>query len=315
MEKRGLGKTGIEVPPLTVGGNVFGWTLDEPASLGVLDHFTAQGLNFIDTANTYSSWVPGNKGGESETIIGNWIKKRGNRNSVIIATKLGSELNGKKGLRKEYVIESAHESLKRLQTDYIDLYQAHYPDPGTPIGETLEAFEQLQTEGKIRAYGASNYTPAQLQEALQASHDSGIGGYATLQPLYNLYDRAAFEKELEPICREHGIAVINYYALASGFLSGKYRSAEDLSKSKRGQGISKYLNERGLRILQALDKAAEEHSTTPASVALAWLLAKPTVTAPIVSATSPEQIDALVQATTLKLDQSAVDALDKASAE
>lgn len=315
MQKRTLGKTGIEVPPLTIGGNVFGWTADEATSYRLLDNFKAQGLNFIDTANTYSSWVPGNKGGESEIIIGNWMKQRGNRSDLIIATKCGSEMNGKKGLGKSSIIECANESLKRLQTDYIDLYQAHYPDPATPIAETLEGFDQLIKEGKARAVGASNYTPAQLTEALQVSKQTGLASYATLQPLYNLYNRAAFEKELQQICSENNVAVISYYALASGFLTGKYRSAKDLDKSRRGDGIKQYLNARGLRILDALDEVSENFQVTPAVIALAWLLAKPDITAPIVSATTTEQITDLVKATTLSLDQATIGMLDAASAE
>ena len=315
MTKRTLGKTGIEVPPITVGGNVFGWTVDEPASHALLDNFFAHGLNFIDTANTYSSWVAGNKGGESEIIIGNWIKQRGNRSEVIIATKVGSEMYGKKGLSKSYILESVNESLQRLQTDYIDLYQAHYPDPETAIEETLEAFDLLIKEGKIRAAGASNYTPEQLTEALLVSKQTGLSSYATLQPLYNLYDRATFEKALEPICLEHNIGVINYYALASGFLTGKYRSEEDLSKSKRGHGVKNYLNARGLQILDALDEVAAYNDTTPAVIAVAWLLAKPSVTAPIASATNPEQIADLIKAATISLDASTIEMLDTASAE
>jgi aryl-alcohol dehydrogenase-like predicted oxidoreductase len=298
MQKRTLGKTSIEVPPLTIGGNVFGWTVDESTSYALLDNFKANGLNFIDTANTYSSWVAGNKGGESEIIIGNWIKRKGNRSEVIIATKVGSELDGKKGLGKTYILESVNDSLQRLQTDYIDLYQAHYPDPETPIEETMEAFDQLIKEGKVRAAGASNYTPAQLREALQVSKETGLASYATLQPLYNLYDRAGFEQELQEICTGNKIAVINYYALASGFLTGKYRSREDLAGSKRGEGVKKYLDERGLRILTALDEVSRGMQVKPAVVALAWLLAKPVVTAPIVSATSKEQIADLVLAIT-----------------
>ena len=315
MQKRTLGKTSIEVPPLTIGGNVFGWTVDESTSYALLDNFKANGLNFIDTANTYSSWVAGNKGGESETIIGNWIKRKGNRSEVIIATKVGSELDGKKGLGKTYILESVNDSLQRLQTDYIDLYQAHYPDPETPIEETMEAFDQLIKEGKVRAAGASNYTPAQLREALQVSKETGLASYATLQPLYNLYDRAGFEQELQEICTGNKIAVINYYALASGFLTVKYRSHEDLAGSKRGEGVKKYLDERGLRILTALDEVSRGMQVKPAVVALAWLLAKPVVTAPIVSATSKEQIADLVLATTLSLDQTSIALLDSASAE
>lgn len=315
MQQRALGKTGIQVPPITVGGNVFGWTVDKTASHTLLDEFAANGLNFIDTANTYSSWVPGNQGGESETIIGNWMKQRGNRSEVIIATKVGSEMHGKKGLGKAYILEAANESLRRLQTDYIDLYQAHYPDPQTPIQETLEAFDQLIREGKVRAIGASNYTAAQLNEALQVSERTGLASYATLQPLYNMYDRAAFEKELEPVCVANNIAVINYYALASGFLTGKYRSEADFGKSKRGAGMKRYLDARGLQILDALDEVAAYNNTTAAVIAMAWLLAKPSVTSPIASATRREQIADLVKATTISLDASTMEMLDTASAE
>ncbi len=315
MQNRKLGKTGIEVPPVTVGGNVFGWTVDEAASYRLLDEFVSNGLNFIDTANTYSSWVAGNKGGESETIIGNWMKQRGNRSDLVIATKVGSEMDGRKGLGKTYILEMVDESLRRLQTDYIDLYQAHYPDPDTPIEETLEAFDYLIKQGKVRAVGASNYSPEQLLEAIQASNRSGLIAYASLQPLYNLYNRMEFEKELAPICMEHHIAVINYYALASGFLTGKYRSAEDFGKSKRGDGMQKYLDERGVRILAALDEVAAYNETTPAAIAIAWLLAKPVVTSAIASATSSKQISELVAATRIKLDPQALEFLDTASAE
>ncbi len=315
MQKRVLGKTGIEVPPVTIGGNVFGWTVDEKASHILLDDFFAHGLNFIDTANTYSSWVPGNKGGESETIIGNWIKQRGNRSDVIIATKIGSEMDGKKGLGKDYILAMVNESLQRLQTDYIDLYQAHYPDPETPIQETLQAFDQLLKEGKVRAVGASNYSPEQLTEALAVSRQNGLTQYATLQPLYNLYDRATFEKELEPICVENSIAVINYYALASGFLTGKYRSEADFVKSKRGPSMKNYLNKRGLQILDALSEVAAYNETTPAVIALAWLLAKPSVTSPIASATKTVQIADMVKATAISLDKATIEMLDTVSAE
>jgi aryl-alcohol dehydrogenase-like predicted oxidoreductase len=315
MKKRVLGKTGIDVPPITIGGNVFGWTVDEATSHELLDDFFSQGLNFIDTGNTYSSWVAGNKGGESETIIGNWIKQRGNRSEVIIATKVGSEMNGKLGLSKAYILEAVNESLQRLHTDYIDLYQAHYPDPETPIEETLEAFTQLMKEGKVRAIGASNYSAEQLTEAMHVSNTTGLTSYATLQPLYNLYDRGTFEKELESICVEHNIAVINYYALASGFLTGKYRSEEDITKSKRGDGVKKYLTQRGLQILDALDEVAVYNETTPAVVALAWLLSKPAITAPIASATKTEQIADLVKATNISLDEATIELLDTVTAE
>lgn len=316
MQKRNLGKTGLEVSPLTLGGNVFGWTIDEQKSFEILDAWIAEGFNFIDTADSYSSWVPGNKGGESETIIGNWMKKKGNRDQIIIATKLGSEMGpGKKGLSKEYILEAAEASLRRLQTDYIDLYQAHWPDPATPHEESLEAYAQLLKEGKVRAIGASNFSPRQLTESLEASKKNGLPSYQTLQPLYNLYDRAVFENELEKICLDNEIGVISYYALASGFLTGKYRTEDDLSKSKRGEGAKKYLTDRGLSILKALDKVAAGYNSTPASVSIAWLLTRPAVSAPIASATSLEQLNNLSDAVQLRLDKDDVELLNTASAE
>jgi aryl-alcohol dehydrogenase-like predicted oxidoreductase len=315
MEKRELGKSGLLVAPLALGGNVFGWTIDEPTSFKVLDAFVSSGLNLIDTADLYSKWAPGNKGGESETIIGNWLKRTGNRSSVIIATKVGMELGpDKKGLSKAYILRAAEDSLKRLQTDTIDLYQAHIDDPNTPLEETLEAFAQLMKQGKVRAIGASNYSAERLAQALEVSEKRGYPRYESLQPWYNLYDRADYETKLEPLCLEKRLGVIPYYSLASGFLTGKYRSENDLSKSARGHGIKKYLNERGFRILQALDEVAKKHHATPAQVSLAWLIARPSITAPIASATTVEQLNDLVQATELKLDASAIEQLNQASA-
>ena len=274
MKKRPLGNSGIEVAPLAFGGNVFGWTIDEKQSFRLLDAFLAAGFNLIDTADVYSRWVPGNKGGESETIIGNWMRLRGNRDKVIVATKVGHDIGqGKKDLSEKHILQAVEKSLQRLQTDYIDLYQSHYDDPPTPVAETLEAYAKLVKEGKVRLIGASNFTPERLLRSLEASKQHGYPSYQTLQPLYNLYDREVFEKELEPICVEHGIGVISYYSLASGFLTGKYRSEEDLSKSARGAGNKKYLNEKGFRILSALDKVAEKFKSTPASISIAWLLA------------------------------------------
>lgn len=316
MQKRILGKTGLEVSPLTLGGNVFGWTIDEQQSFEILSAWVAAGFNFIDTADSYSNWIPGNKGGESETIIGNWIKKQGNRSEIIISTKLGSEMGpGKKGLSKKYIIEAAEASLLRLQTDYIDLYQSHWPDPSTPHQESLEAYSRLLKEGKVRAIGASNFSAQQLTDSLEASRINNLPSYQTLQPLYNLYDRAVFENELEKVCIDNNIGVINYYALASGFLTGKYRSESDFSKSARGGGMKKYLNERGLRILKALDEVAARYNSTSASVSIAWLLTRPAVSAPIASATSIEQLNGLSEAVKLQLDKDAVELLDKASAE
>jgi len=314
MEKRKLGNSGIEVAPLCFGGNVFGWTVDEKGSHALLDAFVAAGFNFIDTADSYSRWVPGNKGGESESIIGNWVKLRGNRDKLVIATKVGSDMGqGKKDLSRKYILQEVENSLKRLQTDHIDLYQSHYDDLTTAAEETLAAYEQLVKQGKVRVIGASNFTPERLLRSLETSRRYGYPVYQTLQPLYNLYDRETFEKELEPICIEHGLGVIGYYSLASGFLSGKYRSEHDLSKSARGSGIRKYLNERGYKILAALDAVAEQFKSTPATVALAWLIARPSVTAPIASATRIDQLDALTRAAELKLDANAIALLNNAS--
>jgi aryl-alcohol dehydrogenase-like predicted oxidoreductase len=316
MEKRQLGTTGLEVSPLAFGGNVFGWTVDETQSFRLLDAWADAGFNFIDTADSYSIWVEGNKGGESETIIGNWMMQRGNRDSVIIATKLGSDLGaGKKGTSKKYMLQAVEASLKRLQTDYIDLYQSHWPDTETPYEETLEGYATLLQQGKIRAFGCSNFSAEQLQSSIDAGKTHNLPQYQTLQPLYNLYDRAVFEKELQQICLDHDIGVINYYALASGFLSGKYRTENDLAKSARGGGAKKYLNERGIRILNALDQVALRYNTSNSSVAIAWLLTRPAVTAPIASATSIAQLQGLVEAVRLSLDSAALQLLDEVSAE
>jgi aryl-alcohol dehydrogenase-like predicted oxidoreductase len=315
MKKRQLGRSDLQVAPLAFGGNVFGWTIDEPTSFQLLDNFIAAGFNLVDTADVYSRWVPGNKGGESETIIGNWMRQRGNRDKVIVATKVGADMGqGKKDLSKKYILKAVEDSLQRLQTDYIDLYQTHWDDDTTPVEETLEVYAQLVKEGKVRWIGASNLTPARLTASLEASAKNGYPRYESFQPGYNLYDREGFEKELEPICLEHQVGVISYFSLASGFLSGKYRSESDLSKSVRGGGVKKYLDERGLRILSALDTVAAQYKTTPASVAIAWLIARPSITAPIASATNPEQLADLIRAAELSLDAPAIELLDKASA-
>jgi aryl-alcohol dehydrogenase-like predicted oxidoreductase len=315
MKKRKLGRSGLEVAPLAFGGNVFGWTVDEPTSFQLLDAFVASGFNLIDTADMYSTWVPGNKGGESETILGNWLKRTGNRGRVLIATKVGMEMGpNKKGLSRAYITSAVEDSLRRLQTDYIDLYQAHQDDPNTPLEETLDTFAQLIQQGKVRAIGASNYSAERLSEALDISERHGYPRYESLQPLYNLYDRAEYETELEPLCLKKELGVICYSSLASGFLTGKYRSETDLSKSPRGQIIKKYLNERGFRILRALDDVATKYHSTPARVALAWLMARPSITAPIASATNPEQLNDLIEATKLELDHSSVETLNQASA-
>jgi len=315
MLKRKLGNSGLEVAPLAFGGNVFGWTVDEQTSFKLLDAFTGAGFNLIDTADVYSRWVEGNSGGESETIIGNWLKRTGGREQVIIATKVGMDMGeGRTGLSKAHILRSADESLKRLQTDYIDLYQSHQDDPKTPIEESLEAYAQLIEQGKVRAIGASNYSAARLSQALQVSEEQGLPRYESLQPLYNLYSREEYEKELEPVCLKNNVGVINYYALASGFLTGKYRSEADLQKSPRGAGVKKYLNERGFRILKALDEVSARYNSTPAHVAIAWLIARPGITAPIASATSLEQLNDLVEATKLDLDKAAIEQLNSASA-
>lgn len=316
MSKRELGRSGIQVPALTFGGNVFGWTIDQSTSFSVLDALLEHQLNFIDTADVYSRWAEGNEGGESETIIGNWLKKSGKRDKIILATKVGMEMGeGQKGLSPTYIRQSVENSLKRLQTDYIDLYQAHKDDEDTPLADTLATFDALVKEGKVRAIGASNYTATRLEEALKASKEQGIARYETLQPEYNLYDRKDYESGLEKVITDNGLGVINYYSLASGFLSGKYRSKEDAGKSKRGEGVVKqYLNDRGHKILQALDEIAEKHRASPTQVSLAWLIARPGITAPIVSATSLKQIDELALATKLKLDSQDIEALNQASA-
>jgi aryl-alcohol dehydrogenase-like predicted oxidoreductase len=315
MKKRQLGKSAIEIAPLMLGGNVFGWTADEGTSFKVLDAFVAAGLDFIDTADSYSTWVPGHKGGESETIIGNWIRRSGKRDKVVIATKVGSEIPGQgKGLSKAWTMRQVEASLERLQTDYIDLYQSHRDDPNTPVEETLEAYAQLVQQGKVRVIGCSNFTAERTRESLAASRKHGWPRYESLQPHYNLYERATYETTLEALAVEEKLGVVPYYSLASGFLTGKYRSENDLSKSPRGQAAKKYLNDRGLRILQALDQVAERLHAVPAQVALAWLMARPSITAPIASATSVEQLNELAGATRLELSTADIEQLNRASA-
>lgn len=315
VKRRPLGNSGLQVGPLALGGNVFGWTVDEPTSFKLLDAFVAAGFNLIDTADVYSLWMPGNQGGESETIIGKWLKQTGNRNKVVIATKIGLEMGpGEKGLSKAYIFRGVERSLKRLQTDHIDLYQSHTDDETTPPEETLQAYAELIKQGKVRVIGASNYSAERLSQALQVSQEKGLPSYRCLQPHYNLCERAIYEDKLESLCQKAGLGVIPYFSLASGFLTGKYRSEQDLSKSVRGERVRKYLNERGFRIIRALDQVAERYKSTPARVALAWLLARPSVTAPIASATSLEQLSELVEATRLELDGPAVEVLNQASA-
>lgn len=312
---RALGRSALRVSPLCFGGNVFGWTADEATSFSLLDAWLDAGMNFVDTADVYSRWVPGHSGGESEAIIGKWLKRSGRREQLVLATKVGKDMGGGKvGLRPEYIREAVDASLKRLQTDYIDLYQSHDDDAGVPLAEVLGTFGELIAEGKVRAIGASNYSAPRLAEALRVSEAQGLPRYESLQPLYNLYDRAAFEQDLQPLCSSQGVGVINFYALASGFLSGKYRNAEDAGKSARGAGIvQKYLNPRGLRIVQALDEVAARLQAAASEVALAWLLRQDAVTAPIASATSLPQLQSLLRAARLQLDAEALQALEHAS--
>lgn len=314
MKKRKLGNSGLEIAPLVFGGNVFGWTADENTSFRLLDAFVAAGFNCIDTADVYSRWAKGHSGGESETVIGKWLKRTGKREQVIIATKVGMEMApDKKGLTKRYILQAVEDSLRRLQTDYIDLYQSHADDAEAPLEERFETYALLVKQGKVRAIGASNYGAERLAQALRLSEERGLPRYQSLQPLYNLCERE-YEKTLEPVCRANGLGVIPYFSLASGFLTGKYRAEADLAKSPRGRGLKKYLNERGMRILAALDNVAAEHGATPARVALAWLLARPSVTAPIASATSLEQLTELIEATRLALDRESIELLNQASA-
>ncbi len=314
MITRELGRSGLAVGPLALGGNVFGWTADEATSFKVLDAFVAAGLNLIDTADAYSRWVPGHRGGESETIIGKWLKSRGNRSKVVIATKVGVEMGpGEQGLSRAYIVRAVERSLQRLETDYIDLYQSHRDDDQTPIEETLRAYADLIKQGKVRVIGASNFTAERLRAAVDASTARSLPRYESLQPNYNLYDRAAFEGELAELCLRERIGVISYFSLASGFLTGKYRSEADLANRARGYRVKEMLNERGFRILRALDAVAREASATPAQISLAWLIARG-VTAPIASATSVEQLQELIGATRLTLGAEALAKLDQASA-
>lgn len=317
MQLRSLGRSGLQISPLAFGGNVFGWTVDEALSFRLLDAWLDAGFNFVDTADVYSSWVPGHSGGESETLIGKWLRQTGKRNRVVLATKVGKPMGeGRQGLSPAYIREAVDASLKRLKTDHIDLYQAHDDDAETPLADTLGAFAELIKAGKVRAIGASNYSAPRLAEALDVAEREGLPRYESLQPLYNLCDRAVFEDALEPLCLERGVGVINFYALAAGFLTGKYRSEADAAKSARGASTTKkYLNPRGLRILAALDAAAKAHGATPGQVAIAWQIARPAITAPIASATSQKQLDELVAAASLALDAETIAALDAASAE
>jgi aryl-alcohol dehydrogenase-like predicted oxidoreductase len=315
MEKRRLGRTGFDVAPLAFGGNVLGWTADEPTSFALLDAFVAGGGNLIDTADMYSRWAPGHAGGESETVIGRWIARRGRHDDVVIATKVGGDMGlGHKCLRRDYILKAAEDSLRRLNVEAIDVYQSHWDDETTAFDETLDAYALLMRQGKVRAIGASNLTAERLASALATSDRTGLPRYATLQPHYNLYERQSFEGPLAELCVREGLGVIPYFALASGFLTGKYRSESDFGKSRRGGGMHKFLNPRGLRILAALDAVAGRYDATPAQIALAWLTARPGVTAPIASATSVAQLDTLLAATRIVLDDEARRVLDQASA-
>jgi aryl-alcohol dehydrogenase-like predicted oxidoreductase len=315
VQPRPLGKSALKIAPLVFGGNVFGWTANESTSFDLLDAFVGAGFNCVDTADVYSRWAPGNKGGESETILGKWLRSRGSRARVVVATKVGGDMGeGLKGLSRRHIVEGVESSLRRLQTDHIDLYQAHFDDETVPMEEALEAFVRLMEQGKVRVIGASNFKGSRLAEALRVSEQHRWPRYECLQPHYNLYDRSDFESNLEPLCREQQIGVIPYYSLASGFLTGKYRSADDFGKSPRGSGMKRFLNDRGQRILAALDEVAGALRATPAQVALGWLLAKPSVTAPIASATNREQLADLIKGAQLQLDASAVARLDSASA-
>jgi aryl-alcohol dehydrogenase-like predicted oxidoreductase len=315
MKTYPLGRSGLRTAPLIFGGNVFGWTLDEPDSFAMIDAWLDAGFNMIDTADVYSKWAEGHAGGESETVLGRYFAARGNREKVILASKVGMAMSGQgEGLSRDWIMTAVENSLRRLQTDYLDLYFSHQDDENTPLDETLEAYDRLITEGKIRAIGASNYSGTRLAEALETSNADDLPRYEVLQPFYNLYDRFDFEDNLAPVCSMHEIGVTPYFALASGFLTGKYRSRADAQGSARESFVDKYFDDRGLRILAALDDVAERVAASPAAVALAWLMAQPSVTAPIVSATSPSQFEQIKAATQIELDAQALQTLTQASA-
>src|SRR5580658_9995352 len=314
VEKRQLGQSSLHVYPITFGGNVFGWTADQAMSFQLLDAFVAAGFNFIDSADVYSRWHPGNKGGESETIIGEWLKARGGRDKVIIATKLGIEMApGKKGLSRKYMMQAVEDSLRRLQTDYIDLYQSHRDDPDTPQEETLAAYQELIKQGKVREIGASNYAAPRLAEALRISKDKSLPRYESLQPHYSLVERQEFEGPLEALCLKEKVGVIGYYSLASGFLTGKYHSKADAEGKARGSRVEKYLDDYGFGVIKALDDVAKRYNAKPVQIAMAWLIARPSVTAPIASATNLEQLAELLKSAEIKLDADAIRQIDAAS--
>lgn len=315
MEMRRLGRTGLSIAPLVFGGNVFGWTADEKTSFSLLDAFFDAGFNAVDTADVYSSWAPGNRGGESEAIIGKWLKQPGrSRDSAVIVTKVGSELGpDRKGLSRRWIMQAVEDSLRRLQTDYIDLYLSHWPDPDIPYDETLAAYDTLLSQGKLRAIGASNLDAQQMRDALDVAAAKDLPRYDVLQPEYNLYDRASYDGPLRNLCIAEEIGVITYFSLARGFLSGKYRSHKDLEGSARGGGVEKYLDGRGMRILGVLDEIAEETGAKQAEIALAWIIAREGVTAPIASATNPDQLASLVRSAELALPEEAIRRLNEVS--
>lgn len=314
MEKRQLGQSSLHVYPITFGGNVFGWTADQAMSFKLLDAFVAAGFNFIDSADVYSRWVPGNNGGESEEIIGDWLKARGGRDKVIIATKLGIEIApGKKGLSRAYMMQAVEDSLRRLKTDYIDLYQSHRDDPDTPIEETLSAYADLIKQGKVREIGASNFSAARLGESLRISTEKGLPRYQSLQPQYSLVERDEFEGPIEDLCLREKIGVIGFYSLASGFLTGKYRAKADTVGRARGSRVEKYLNDYGFGVIAALDDVAKRYDTKPVQIAMAWLMARPSVTAPIASATDLDQLAELMKSAAINLDAAAIQQIDAAS--
>lgn len=315
MQTRTLGHSGISIAPLAFGGNVFGWTIDRPMSFRLLDLFVERGFNLIDTADVYSRWLPGNQGGESESILGEWFSSSGKREKVVLATKVGMDMGEeKKGLSKQYIVTAVEASLQRLKTDYIDLYQSHQDDTSVAVFEPLEAYDTLIRQGKVRAIGASNFNGARLEEAIACSRERGLPQYQTLQPEYNLYSRRQYEVDLAPVAERYGLGVIPYFSLASGFLTGKYKNIEATKGANREGRVMKYFDERGKRILSALAQVSEETGASQASIALAWLMAQPTVTAPIASATSPGQLETLFAAADLKLTTDQLNALTNASA-
>lgn len=314
MKKINIGDTNLEIAPFNLGGNVFGWTIDQQKSFEILDAFVEAGYNFIDTADMYSYWIDGGQGGQSETIIGKWIKARNNRDQIIIATKVGGQ-TGQHGIdsSRKHILQSVDKSLQRLQTDYIDLYYLHYDDQKTPVEETLRAFDELVKSGKVRHIAASNISAERLKESLEFSKNNNLVKYQALQPLYNLVERKYYEQNYAGIVKEHGLSVFPYFALAAGFLTGKYRSETDFKKSPRGQGAAKYMNEKGFNILNALDQIAKKHNTVPAAISLAWLAAQPNIGGPVASATSIDQLSEILSSTSILLDKSDLELLNKVS--